>query len=177
MPQQLLLAEDAFGLLGLAVRSALRPAVERLIATLGQAAAGDGRSRGPFQLADVFRTLQGFEIWAQHGAWVKETRPTLGPGVRQRVEWASTIAEADAAAARAKREEIARRMQALLEGDAVLALPTVPDIAPLLNSDPKATEDFRTARFDAALHRGARTFAADQSAVRARSTAARSASR
>ena len=144
MPEQMLLAEDAFGLIGLAVRSALQAAVERLIATLGQPRQVTVAPEGLSNWLDVFRTLQGFEIWAQHGAWVKETRPTLGPGVRQRVEWASTIAEADAVAARAKREEIARRMQALLEGDAVLALPTVPDIAPLLNSDPKATEDFRT---------------------------------
>ena len=35
-------------------------------------------------------------------------------------------------------------MQALLEGNAVLALPTVQDSTPVLNADPKATEDFRT---------------------------------
>jgi amidase len=144
MPRQLLVAEDAFGLLAADVRDVLRPGVERLISTLGQARHVTVAEEGLAQWLDVFRTLQGFEIWAQHGAWVKEVKPSLGPGVRQRVEWASTIAAADAAAARAKREVIARRMQALLENDAVLALPTVPDIAPLLNSDPKATEDFRT---------------------------------
>jgi amidase len=144
MPRQLLLAEDAFGLLAAEVRDVLRPGVERLIAALGPARHVTVAEEGLAQWLDVFRTLQGFEIWAQHGAWVQEVKPSLGPGVRQRVEWASTIAAADAAAARAKREVIARRMQALLENDAVLALPTVPDIAPLLQSDPKATEDFRT---------------------------------
>jgi amidase len=59
------------------------------------------------------------------------------------VQWASTIAAADARAASIKREEIARRMAALLRDDTVLALPTVPDIAPLRGADPKATEDFR----------------------------------
>jgi amidase len=93
---------------------------------------------------DVFRTLQGFEIWAQHGAWVREVRPTLGPGVRQRVEWASTIAAEDAAAARDRRLQIAKRMASLLTRDTVLVLPTAPHIAPLIDSDPKATEDFRT---------------------------------
>ena len=34
-------------------------------------------------------------------------------------------------------------MAALLGNDTVLAIPTVPDIAPLRDADPKATEDFR----------------------------------
>jgi amidase len=144
MPQQLVLAEDAWALLGADVRSALQPGIERLTRTLGPARHVTVAEEGLARWLDVFRTLQGFEIWAQHGAWVKEAKPALGPGVRQRVEWASTIASADAAAARVEREEITARMQVLLGDDRVLALPTVPDIAPPLNSDPKATEDFRT---------------------------------
>jgi amidase len=143
-PVQLLLAEDAFALAGADVRDALGEGIERLIATLGQARQVTVADEGLSRWLDVFRTLQGFEIWAQHGAWVSQTRPKLGPGVRQRVEWASTIAATDAAAARTKREEITASMDVLVGRDAVLALPTVPDIAPLLNSDPKATEDFRT---------------------------------
>jgi amidase len=144
MPAQLLLAEDAFGLIGPGVQRALHAPVERIIATLGRPRHVTVAEEGLSKWLDVFRTLQGFEIWAQHGAWVKETRPSLGPGVRQRVEWASTIEAADAAAARPKREDIATRMRVLLDGNAVLVLPTVPDIAPVLNADPKATEDFRT---------------------------------
>jgi amidase len=87
--------------------------------------------------------IQGFEIWAQHGAWVREVKPSLGPGVRQRFEWASTIAERDAAQARVQREGIAQRMAGLLGTDTMLVMPTLPDIAPLRNADPKATEDFR----------------------------------
>ena len=44
---------------------------------------------------------------------------------------------------REKREAIVRRMADLLDTDAVLVLPTVPDIAPLRGADPHATEDFR----------------------------------
>jgi amidase len=144
MPQRLLLAQDAFDLLDSARRGALQAGADRAAAVLGEGRPVTVAQEGLAKWLDVFRTLQGFEIWAQHGAWVRDTKPTLGPGVRQRVEWASTIAAADAAAARTKREEIAARMHALLGSDAVLALPTVPDIAPLLESDPKATEDFRT---------------------------------
>lgn len=144
LPRRVLVAQDAFGLLGPAARQALKAGLERVVACVGTAQDVTVGEEGLPAWLDVFRTLQGFEIWAQHGAWVEETRPALGPGVRQRVEWASSIAEADAAQARVKREHIARHVQALLGDDAVLVLPTVPHIAPLANSDPKATEDFRT---------------------------------
>ena len=144
LPGRVLLAQDAFDLVEAATRDALRPAVERIAAVLGRPEAVSVSEHGLAAWLDVFRTLQGFEIWAQHGAWVKEVRPTLGPGVRQRVEWASTIAAEDAAAARDRRLEIAKRMASLLTRDTVLVLPTAPHIAPLINSDPKATEDFRT---------------------------------
>jgi amidase len=144
LPERVLLAQDAFELIETAAQEALQPGVKRIAALLGAPAPVTLAAQGLGKWLDVFRTLQGFEIWAQHGAWVKEARPTLGPGVRQRVEWSSTIASDDAATARVRREEIAGRMASLLEGDAVLVLPTVPHIAPLVNSDPKATEDFRT---------------------------------
>jgi amidase len=59
------------------------------------------------------------------------------------MQWASTIPASDVEPATAKRGEIAKRMTALLRDDSVLALPTVSDIAPLRDADPKATEDFR----------------------------------
>jgi amidase len=82
-------------------------------------------------------------VWAQHGAWVNRVKPDLGPGVKQRIEWTSTINARDVGPAKAKREEIARRMNDALAGNAVLALPTVPGIALLRNAPSAETEDFR----------------------------------
>jgi amidase len=143
LPRRFLVAQDAFELAGPAATAALQPALERIAALLGKPQRVTVSSEGLRQWLEVFRMLQGHEIWAQHGAWVREARPELGPGIRQRVQWASTIAADDAASARVKREEIAERMSALLRSDAVLAVPTVPDIAPLRGADPQATEDFR----------------------------------
>jgi amidase len=143
MPKHLLFAEDAFGLAGPAATAALEPALARVSESLGKPQRVCVSAEGLTQWLEVFRTLQGFEVWAEHGAWVREAKPELGPGIRQRVQWASTITAADARAAGIKREEIARRVAALLRDDTVLALPTVPDIAPLRDADPKATEDFR----------------------------------
>ena len=144
LPERLLVADDAFECAGPAAAAALQSGLERVAALLGKLQRVTLSAEGLGAWLDVFRPLQGYEIWRQQGAWVREVKPQLGPGVRQRVEWASTINESDAAPARTKREEIARRMQSLLGDDSVLAIPTVPDIAPLRNADPKATEDFRT---------------------------------
>ena len=143
MPRRLLFAEDAFGLAGHAATAALQPGFERVVGLLGKPERISVSPEGLRAWLEVFRTLQGFEVWAEHGAWVQEAQPELGPGIRQRVHWASTIAANEAGSATAKREEIAQRMDALLRDDTVLALPTVPDIAPLRNAAPQSTEDFR----------------------------------
>ena len=143
-PQRLLLAQDAFALAGSAVRQALEPAMRRVQALLGApqavTVAGEGLSEWWFQL---FRVLQGAEVWAQHGAWVTRVKPELGPGVRQRIEWTGTIDPAEIPPAKARREEITQRMAGLLKGGAVLLQPTLPGIAPPCNSAPAATEDLR----------------------------------
>jgi len=143
VPARLLFAQDAFDLAGHAATAALERGLDRVCDLLGKPEKVTVSNEGLRQWLDVFRTLQGAEIWAQHGAWVQEAKPTLGPGIRQRVQWSSTIAAEDAAQARVKREAIAGRMNALLGTDGVLVVPTVPDIAPLRDSDPHATEDFR----------------------------------
>jgi amidase len=142
-PGDLLVAQDAFALVRDAALAPLQRAVERVTARLGKARDVTVSADGLAQWFDVFRTLQGAEIWAQHGAWVTATNPDLGPGIKQRMQWASTIPRSDVLPAQAKREEIARHMVALLANNAVLVLPTVPDIAPLLNALPASTEDFR----------------------------------
>ena len=143
LPRRLLVAEDAFELAGPAATAALQPALERVAALLGAPRPVTVSTDGLKAWLDVFRTLQGFEVWAEHGGWVEQVKPTLGPGIRQRIQWASTIAGEAAEAAKVRREGIARRMHDLLADDAVLALPTVPDIAPLRGADPQSTENFR----------------------------------
>jgi amidase len=143
LPKRLLYADDAFDLAGSAASAALRPGLERVSALIGPAERVCVSPHGLKQWLEVFRTLQGFEVWAEHGAWIREARPQLGPGISQRIQWTSTIQAEDAELARKGREEIARRMADLLVNDAVIALPTVPDIAPMRGADPKATEDFR----------------------------------
>lgn len=142
-PGRLLFAEDAFALLDVRVAAVFQPALARLAARLGPAENVTVSEAGLRAWFDVFRTLQAGEIWAQHGAWVREVKPQLGPGVKQRIEWASTVTAEAMAAARQEREKIAAHLDALLGRNAVLVLPTVPDIAPVVNAPPASTDDFR----------------------------------
>jgi amidase len=142
-PGKALLAEDGFALLEPRVADALQPALARIVARLGAMPHVTVSEEGLPQWFDVFRTLQGGEIWAQHGEWVQRVRPNLGPGVKQRMEWAATIEADDVSAAKVQRERIASRLDALLANHAVLVLPTVPDIAPPVHAPPQSTDDFR----------------------------------
>ena len=142
-PGRLFIARDAFALAGDAVTQALKPAVDRISGLLGPPQTVTVSEEGLPQWFDVFRVLQGAEVWAQHGAWVERVKPELGPGVKQRMQWAATIDAREIGPARIRRENIARHMNDLLADNAVLVLPTVPGIAPLRNTPPAEIDDFR----------------------------------
>ncbi|MBX3661325.1 MAG: amidase [Burkholderiales bacterium] len=142
-PGPVLLAEDAFALLDAAAHGALQPALARATAVLGTPRAVTVSAEGLPQWFQAFRILQGAEIRAQLGDWVVRAKPKLGPGVKERIEWTGTIKPAEVAQAQRLRDAARVRMDAMLGDNAVLLLPTVPDIAPLLNTPPAQLDDFR----------------------------------
>lgn len=142
-PGRLLLAEDAFAIAGDAVTHALEPGLARVRSVLGDAEPVTVAADGLPQWFQIFRLLQGAEIWAQHREWVTRAKPKFGAGVKERMAWVPTIDVVKIPPAKARREEIADRMQNLLAGNAVLVLPTIPGIAPLKNRPPEETDDFR----------------------------------
>jgi amidase len=92
---------------------------------------------------DYFRFPQGAEAWECHREWVTRVQPKFGPAVGPRFAWAATVAPQDVARARARREEISQRMDEMLRGDAVLALPSISGIAPLRGSPPEVIDEVR----------------------------------
>ena len=143
-PGRLLVAQDAFAFADEAAAAALKPALDKMAAltgTLENVTVGDE----PLTTwADYFRFPQGAEAWECHREWVTRAKPTFGPAVGPRIAWAATVAPQDVARARARREEIAQRMEALLRDNAVLALPSAPGIALLRNSPPKIVDGLRS---------------------------------
>ncbi|MGW6379315.1 amidase [Rhodococcus sp. NPDC055112] len=79
--------------------------------------------------AEVFRTVQGWEAWRAHGAWISRHRDSLGPDVGSRFETAACYTDAD-------RDRAVGRMQQIRDGidrwlgDDLLVLPSASSVAP-----------------------------------------------
>jgi len=104
LPRRLLIATDAFALAREPIRAALGPQVERLRKRFAWVEEVALSAEGLFAWQQTMRVLQAYEVWQTHGDWIARAKPAFGPGIRERFQWASTIAREDALAASARRE-------------------------------------------------------------------------
>jgi amidase len=142
-PRRLLLATDAFALVGDRMAEALRPGLDAVVGAVGPAERAVVHPAGLEELKDWFRVLQAFEVWATHGEWIRRVKPSFGPGIKERYEWAATVTANQIEDPRQARERFAARLDAMLADGAVLCLPTAPGIAPLLKTPADDLETFR----------------------------------
>lgn len=121
-----------------AVRAAFDDAVDRLgLAAVGRVDVDADVLAG---WATAFRTVQGHEAWAAHGAWVGAHPGALGPDVASRFGVAATIDAAACAAARAVVADACSVLRALLAPGTALLLPTASSPAPWRSAAPGAPE-------------------------------------
>ena len=130
---RLLLAADAFAMVDVEVRAVLAPVVKAIEGALGQAGLVETAPEGFEPLYWAHRRLQGREAWGSFGAMIERYRPPLGPGIADRFEFARLVTYAEVAEAEEVRERFATPFRGLIGTDAVMLLPTMPDIAPLLS--------------------------------------------
>lgn len=128
---RLLLAEDAFALADPGVPDALAQGLQRLAALLGPSIPISLAGDDLLAWADRFRVLQGWEVQQTYGEYLRHERPPLGPGIGERFDWALALTPADVDPLRAPRRDFTARLEGLLGNDGVLALPSMPCIAPL----------------------------------------------
>lgn len=140
---RLLVAQDAFAYADPGATAALQPALERVAAIVGKPQSVTVGDEPLEKWMDYFRFPQGTEAWAAHGEWVTRVQPRFGPAIKGRFDWAKSIAPRDAENAGKRREEITRRMEDLLRGNAVLALPSAPGIALPRNSAAAVVDELR----------------------------------
>ena len=140
---RVLLAQDAFALLHGDVREALAPALRQTEAVLGQAEKVDVAVEGFTALYWAMRYIQSREAWSVDGPMIERYRPPLGPGVADRFEFSKAVTDAQVAEAKVIRASFRERFGALIGNDAVLILPTMPDIAPLLSESDESLNDYR----------------------------------
>jgi len=127
---EFIFAEDAWGLADEKAVSLLKDLLEKKAAVTSSTVLAE---KGLEEWKEVFRILQGNEIWQEHGEWIKKENPAFGPGIKERFEMASRITGEEVGAAAEKREEIIGEMQELLKENTILIIPTAPDVSPLLN--------------------------------------------
>ncbi len=75
---------------------------------------------------------------------MRTEKPQLGPGIKERVAFASTVTVEQADAARRVMAAARTHLRALVSPGTVMALPTSPSIAPKLDLDEKGLDAFRT---------------------------------
>ena len=89
------------------------------------------------------RQIQGFEAWASHGAWISAKERNLGPAVKERFEYGSTI-DLETYQRQIKRCDLFRsELGDLLKDDGVMVMPTVPGAAPLVSTSFDDSQAYR----------------------------------
>ncbi len=140
---QVLFGRDAFHLCDDAVGHALRRFVKRAVPVLPST---DDILIAPDGYDDwraAFRNIQGREIWSIYGAWMTAQQPALGPGIRERVQYASTVTETMETAARNIMQVARVQVREIIPRGTVLCIPTAPCIAPRLDATADEQEAFR----------------------------------
>ncbi|MDX1388419.1 MAG: amidase [Acidobacteriota bacterium] len=141
--------EDGFAIADPAVGAAARESVHRLESAMGPAK--ELRLRDVVQedlgdlrrMMEIFRILQGWEIWNVHGRWIETTKPGFGPDIADRFRWASSVTESAVAEAAPLREAVAGVFDRLLSGGNVLCMPTAATVAPRLDAAPETMAAYR----------------------------------
>ena len=92
---------------------------------------------------EAFRIVQAHETWSSFGEFVTHAKPKLGPGIKERMEFAATVTEEAADTSRKIVAAAGAYIRAAVPPGTVVALPTAPCIAPLVDTPSEALESFR----------------------------------
>lgn len=129
--KRLYIAKDCFDTVDDDVKEALWPAVNLIRDHLEQTEEVNVAKDGLDYWVDVFRYVQGYEVWESYGGWINKYRPFINRGPKERLEWASQITSREYTEAMAKREDLIKYFAGFLPSDTILVLPTAASIAPL----------------------------------------------
>jgi len=93
---------------------------------------------------EAFRTIQGYEVWQTFGEFVTRQRPEIGPGVRERIEFSARVSKDEMQAARRVHAQAREHIFQTAQPGTIMALPTAPCVAPLIDGTPEDLDKFRT---------------------------------
>lgn len=141
---RLLVLEDAFAEADPAVADALRSLLELMADDLPVIEHARIAPEGFDVWREAMRIVQAFEVWQTFGVFVMQHRPQFGPGVRERMEFAATVTQAQAEPSRAIRAKACEHVYSVATPGTLLVLPTAPSIAPRLDASATELDHFRT---------------------------------
>ncbi len=143
LPTKLLVPEDAWALASETIQASLSEGLVALEARFGSAERITLAPDGMDQWFMPFRFAQGYEIWQQHKDWIEAENPSFGPGIAERIVWASTITADQKAEAEGIRATVADRIAEVTANGAVLVMPIAPGAAPKIGRKAEDLEAFR----------------------------------
>jgi amidase len=136
--------EDAFAQAEEPVADLLRTLLEFMSDDLPGMAHGRIAPDGFDPWREAFRIVQAYETWQTFGGFITRHKPNLGPGVKERMQFASTVTTTQANASREIVNKARDHIRQIAVPGTVLALPTAPSIAPKIEISGPELEDFRT---------------------------------
>ena len=129
---------------GAAESAAIASAMPRLLAPFTAVDHGLLAPEGLGERYEVLRLVQAWEAWRAHRAWIEAGHwDALGAPIRARFTWSSQVTDEQRAAAETARAAVRAAMTDLVRDDTVIALPTLPTIAPLVDGPEPELEAFR----------------------------------
>jgi amidase len=136
--------EDAFAQAEEPVADLLRTLLEFMSDDLPGMAHGRIAPEGFDPWREAFRIVQAYETWQTFGAFVTKHKPEIGPGVKERMQFAATVTRAQAGASREIVDKARDHIRQIAVPGTVLALPTAPSISPKIETSGPELEEFRT---------------------------------
>lgn len=141
--RRLVLATDAFAQADADVAVLGRDFLKRAAPVLPQASEATVAPGGFDTWREAFRIVQAKEVWETFGDFVIRAKPKFGPGIKERMEFAATVTAEQAQPARQTVAAARAQIRALVPPGTIMALPTSPSIAPLVDLDGGELESFR----------------------------------
>ena len=136
--------EDAFAQAEDPVADLLRTLLEFMSDDLPEMAHGRIAPEGLDPWREAFRIVQAYETWQTFGGFITKHKPNIGPGVKERMQFASTVTRAQADASREVVNKARDHIRQIVVPGTVLALPTAPSISPKIEMSGPELEEFRT---------------------------------
>jgi amidase len=141
--ERVVVLEDAFAQAEEPVADLLRTVLEFMSDDLPEMVHGRIAPEGFDPWREAFRIVQAYETWQTFGEFVIAQKPKIGPGVRERMEFAATVTKSQADAARGVQLKAREHIRQIAVPGTILALPTAPSIAPRIEISGTELEEFR----------------------------------